>query len=534
MINLFRCRFGTLCGLLLCLSSALLAATKAQAEIVIRDGLRLPGHNGVTLAATLMTPAQASATTPVPAIVFVNSWALDNHEYLVQAAQLASKGYVVLSYATRGFGTSGGLVNVAGPDDMADFSRVLDWLIANTATDPQRIGVAGISFGAGISLLGAAHDPRVRAVAALSGWADLSQALYGGETPDMVWGGILLGAGYLTGRMDPIVAQMYNNLLFRRDIAATLDWAESRSPKIGLAALNQRQLPIYISNNFRDELFEPNAMMTFYQQLQGPKKLDLNLGNHATAELGGLLGLRNHVWTNVQRWFDRWLQNTANGIELEPRVSMAIKLDQTRDTFADWPDNSVHDEVFYLGERDWFGNGDLRKTLPSSSGVDRYHSGLLSGATAGIPVVSTLFEAHLATPIISYLPTINRLLAVTYESPKLRDPMRIRGVPRVSIWLRPNTTRVQTIAYLYDVDAFGFGTLITHGPVTLWNAETDRDHNVAIELIATAYDVAAGHHLALVLDTNDPQYSPPQLNAYHVDIPFTNTRVSTLAVPTKR
>lgn len=510
------------------------ASAASWAGYQYQDGLRISSHDGVRLAASVFTPHGASAANPAPAVVFVNSWALEHHEYLAQAAKLADKGYVVLSYATRGFGVSGGLVNVAGLDDMKDAKAVVDWLLANTPADPARIGIGGISYGGGISLLAAANDARISAVVAMSGWANLAESLYGGNTPDAVFGGILVGAGYLTGRMDPIIAQMYGNLLRHDNIPETLAWAGQRSPQTVIDVLNARGVPIYLSHNFRDELFEPNASMRFYSALTGPKKLDLNLGNHATAELGGLLGLRNHVWGNVQRWFDYWLRDQDNGILTDAPVSMAVKLDQQRDTFADWPSAEVEQKTFYLGPRGWFSNGDLRRTPNSSSASNTFNAGLLSGATAGVPVISATFEAHLQAPITAFVPGINRALALVYESERFEQSQRIRGIPQLELWLRPSNERFQTIAYLYDLDNWGFGTLITHGPVTVLDAVPGQDRQVQIELIATAYDLPAGHRLALAIDTADPQYSAPTLSFYQLTVPYSSARQSRLLLPVRR
>src|SRR5215204_4191159 len=92
----------------------------------------ITASDGVVLKANVVTP---SATGKRPAIVFVNSWGLNDAEYLAQAHRLADKGYVVLSYTTRGFWGSGGTIDVAGPKDIADVSTVIDWLVANTSAD---------------------------------------------------------------------------------------------------------------------------------------------------------------------------------------------------------------------------------------------------------------------------------------------------------------------------------------------------------------------------------------------------------------
>jgi dipeptidyl aminopeptidase/acylaminoacyl peptidase len=38
---------------------------------------------------------------------------------------------------------------MAGELDMKDVSTVIDWAIANTDADPDRIGLSGISYGGG-------------------------------------------------------------------------------------------------------------------------------------------------------------------------------------------------------------------------------------------------------------------------------------------------------------------------------------------------------------------------------------------------
>src|SRR5688572_7299927 len=96
---------------------------------------------GAVLKANVIEP-----TTPGrhPAIVFPSSWGLNDLEYLAQAQKLAEAGYTVLSYTPRGWWSSGGQIDTAGPRDMADVSRVLDWLIASTTADAGRIGMSGV------------------------------------------------------------------------------------------------------------------------------------------------------------------------------------------------------------------------------------------------------------------------------------------------------------------------------------------------------------------------------------------------------
>lgn len=199
-------------------------AGTASVDHTFRDDIVITPADGTRRTANVFEPI-SDAQAPHPAVVFVNSWALNEYEYLVPAATLAERGYIVLSYNTRGFGTSGGLINVAGPQDMEKLSAVIDWLEDNTVVDVERIGMSGISYGAGMSLLGLAQESRVRTAVAVSGWGDLADSLYKDETQRLAWGLVLLGSGYFTGRMDPIIAEQYMHLLTHGDVDGVRAWA---------------------------------------------------------------------------------------------------------------------------------------------------------------------------------------------------------------------------------------------------------------------------------------------------------------------
>src|SRR6185369_11872931 len=105
--------------------------------------------DGTDLKANVVEPTSPGLH---PAIVFISSWGLNDVEYVAQANILAGDGYTVVSYTPRGFWGSGGGIDTAGPKDIADVSTVIDWTIAHTTADPARVGAAGVSYGAGISL----------------------------------------------------------------------------------------------------------------------------------------------------------------------------------------------------------------------------------------------------------------------------------------------------------------------------------------------------------------------------------------------
>ncbi len=186
---------------------AALALWMAAAGAFSKTNERIPGWDGPQMGALVLVP-QGQGAGPFPLIVMPASSALPNLEYLGRATALASDGYVVVSYTSRGFWDSAGQIDIAGPDTVEDVSAVIDWALAHTPANPNAIGASGISYGAGISLLAAERDPRIKVVAALSGWADLEASLYSNRTVSQQGVGLLVGAGALTGRDGPDLAQI--------------------------------------------------------------------------------------------------------------------------------------------------------------------------------------------------------------------------------------------------------------------------------------------------------------------------------------
>lgn len=501
-------------------------------SITFDDSIRFTGTDGVSLAANVFKPANIPTGAKLPAIIFVNSWALNEYEYLVPAARFAKEGYIVLSYSTRGFGVSGGVINVAGPADMSDLGRALDWLEANTPVDSNKIGIAGISYGAGISLLGLSQHPRIKTAVAMSGWADLPRALYGNETPRLVWGLLLIASGYFTGRMDPIIAQNFNKLLAYNDVASVISWANVRSPRTYLAQLNASGKPVYISSNLGDNLFQPNGMLDYYSQLTVPKKLDLNNGIHATAEIGGVLGADNYIWNNTRDWFAYWLKGEANGVMSRPAVTIQRKFSSERISYSSWPPAGASQRQFYLKPRGLFGDGKLQTAPNTTSGETRIFSGVDTVATTGIPLLSDIVDAHLEIPVYASMDWVSRVNGVVYESDRLNATLKIRGRTTYQARLQTSLSTGSTAVYLYDVDAWGTGKLLTHGIGTIRAATPGATRTLTVDLNAIAYDVPAGHRIAIALDTFDPQYAVPTLALYALDFVHSSGAQSTLSIET--
>ncbi|MFJ2937037.1 CocE/NonD family hydrolase [Streptomyces sp. NPDC087219] len=485
--------------LTLAVSAALVAGTAlglapaAQAGETAGTGIRfvdIVGEGGTVLKANVVTPAGSTDTTRHPLIVLPTSWAMPQVEYLAQAKLLADSGYIVVSYNSRGFWQSGGEIETAGPKDIADASKVIDWALANTAADPGHIGMAGVSYGAGISLLAAAHDPRIKAVAALSGWADLIESIYSGRTQHVQAAALLGGAGYLTGRPGPELKQILgdflsSNLDKEEDMIA---WGRKRSPVEQLDRINANGAAIMLGNAWGDTIFPPNQYASFYEKLTGPKRLEFRPGDHASAEATGLFGLPNDTWTSAHRWFDRYLKGVDNGIDREQPVQLKSRSTGGYEGYPDWKSVHANQRTFDLG------------------GTQRVRANIDSGANGGITLLTNALDQFLRTPPVVSVPLLPRAFAGVWQSERYDSPQRVRGTVKVHTTVTSTEESGTLVAYLYDVGPLGVGKLVSNAPYTFHDRTPGEAFGVDLELFSTAYDVPAGHRLALVVDTVDPLY----------------------------
>ncbi|MDX6346649.1 MAG: hypothetical protein QOF84_1439 [Streptomyces sp.] len=476
----------------------------------------IPGSGGIALQSSVTTPGGYDGSQRYPLLVLPSSWGLNEAEYTVAAQKLAGAGYVVVSYTPRGFGSSGGEIDVAGPKDTADATQVIDWALAHTPADPDRIGMAGVSYGAGICLLAAAADPRIKAVASLSGWADLVDSIFSGRTQHLQAVALLGGAAYLTGHPSAELRQILSDFMASRyDREDQMRaWGKLRSPITYLDRLNANGAAVMLANGWGDSIFPPNSYAEFYDKLTGPKRLELRPGDHVTSEATGLLGLPNDVWTDTRRWFDHYLKGSPNGIDAEQPVQLKSRTGSGG----------------YEGYPSWSAVPAATRTIPLTT-TKRILANVDSGADGGTIFLTSLLDQIAQIPPVVSVPLLPRAVAAVWRSGTYSSAQHIRGTVTLHTTVTPAAAMGTFVAYLYDVDALGTGKLVTHAPYTFTDRTAGRSFGVDLDLFSTAYDVPKGHRLALVIDTVDPLYIEhnPALSTITFSSPAGDP--STLSVP---
>jgi predicted acyl esterase len=478
------------------------AHAASTATAVSNTDVTLTMSDGVGLAGILTQP---SSPGPHPAIVFISSWGLPDFEYYDQAQQFAADGYIVLEYDPRGFYNSGGTIDVASPQDVADVSTVITWLLANTSANPSEIGVGGVSYGAGLSLLAAAEDPRIKAVASMSTWTDLDYSLYPNNTRHQESTDLLAAAAELTGRLSPDFENILSDFYADKDVPQILQWGAVRSPQTYINEINTNNPAVFISNGLQDSIFAPNQLTPFYNDLTTPKYLMLQPGDHATAEAGGLLGLSNSVWTNVHEWFDHYLTGAANGINTQDPVQVEPVGGSSYEGYPSLSALSTSSATFQLGGTNWLGTGSLSYAAPGSwsTGIS---VGTATCASGGTLEVSGLLTQLLDLPPSCWLPVVDRGDAAVWQSDAMSSELKLRGAANISLTFTPSASSGTLYAYLYDVNWADDGTLISYVPYTYLNATPGEPMTINARLLTAAYNIPSGDSIAVVVGTKDPLF----------------------------
>lgn len=140
-----------------------------QSDKVEHRKVTFHNHFGLTLAADMYTPKNASGKLPAIAVSGPFG-AVKEQASGLYAQTLAERGYVTIAFDPSFTGESSGQPRDVFSLDIntEDYQAAVDFLSNLDNVDSSRIGLVGICGWGGISLNAAAADPRVKATAAVT------------------------------------------------------------------------------------------------------------------------------------------------------------------------------------------------------------------------------------------------------------------------------------------------------------------------------------------------------------------------------
>jgi ABC-2 type transport system ATP-binding protein len=415
----------------------------------------------------------------------------------VGVGPLRGAGYNVLTWDARGFGRSGGTVQVDSPDfEARDVQALLDYVAQQPEAqldkpgDP-RAGMSGASYGGGIQLVTAALDSRVDVIAPDIAWNSLLTALFKDGAVKSGWGTVLFGAGEASGRLDPHIQSAFaSGLTTGATGADDLAWFDARGPRQFLA---QVRVPTFILEGTADTLFTLQEATDNYAALEKngiPLKMMWFCGGHGACLSGA--GEPGRLQKAVIAWFDRYL-----------------KRDTGVDTGAKF---------------EWI--ADDAKWRSADRFPPRTIAALTGDGAGTLPLAPTSDSGQ---PQVAATPAANAVNVAISESP---NDVLVLGAPKLELTYTGSgaSTAPRDHVYAQVVDTKAgrvIGNQATPIPVTLDGAE----HTIArpLEPIAAAATPASRHQLQIVASTG--VYGPQRASGavtfsrVHVDLPVVDDRV---------
>ncbi|MCX6104962.1 MAG: alpha/beta hydrolase [Proteobacteria bacterium] len=473
--------------------------------------------DGVTLHGEVISPCGSSPSDSFPTVFFLNPFGQSFKTYKPQALAFAEDGYRTFSYDPRGWQSSGGKISLDYELLTNDVRQAIDWVTGHYKTG--RIGVTGISEGGGLSMLLSAIEPRLSAVAALSGWTNMVHPALG-HTQRLAWNIVLGTLITLFGKPSAIIEEAFEHW---RDGTPPepRELMEKTSPLYHLKEINERRPPIFLANDLDDTLFPVNQAFDFYGKLQGPKHLQINRGFHAAAAITTTKEPNKEPWASVHKWFDAYVKN-GQPSELDGLVRVNYKNQQG---ILEFRDNALREpkiSTYYLKQTN---DGYELSQTAEESRLDADLSVVSypwnpSGIISGIPLKSALENLRDLKTVSVPLRHLKRPYAIAFTAKPVTTDTTVYGVATLQLSLKSKAKKGLVVAYLVDVDANGDGKLMTHGVYT-WSesdALADGHFSFKIELYHTAWKLAAGHKLAIALNSSDPEYQPPTLLLYDYNL----------------
>ncbi len=475
--------------------------TSVRRPVPTRDG---------TVDATVNVPTTASAAPSgrYPLVVLPATFGGELINVSALALRLAQRGYVTVYYLERGYGASTGQLDAAGPKDVADVRDVLTWMLANTPADPSRVGLMGLSYSAGIALEVAAVDSRVKAVAEVAGWADLARTLYPNSTPATVTRQSLYALATVVGRPSPEVRQNFLDAINNVNLEGNLAFAAVRSPLTYVTSLAARRVPILMMHEMNETIFPIDQTVDFFTAYPGPKRLDLFPGDHGSQEIQGPLGNGGPGWDDGVRWMDAYVAGYDRSITTEPAVKVSPRSPDGPHALESWlsvaPTRTQR--VYLATTPHLFGSTRTLQATPGR-GSQTVREGVNWLIHTMAPLYTYQLEVATGHPPTVPLPLVDQSVSAIWQTAPLTAPLALRGELGVHLSVTPSAAVGTLVVHTLDVDAFGLnGYLVAHQPVT-FTGTPGRAQSVDLTLPYNAYDLPAGHRLAVVVTTSDPSYT---------------------------
>jgi predicted acyl esterase len=516
----------------------------------------------IHLDARVYIPDGVGAPAPVLVIIHGYGGSKDDSRVIALATDFATNGYVVLTPTARGFGQSDGLVTLAGPNEVNDLKTIILAMqtgaigdspaVTIPVTGSSAFGVTGASYGGGHSFeIVRTHVAGLLAVAPIIGWTDLYQALSPNDVPKFSFVIGLFASGFDTAHPN------YDNQMF--DWLGSFLGGDPESLRTGAPLNNvdwrsvifnptELTVPMFVIQGWRDWLFPAEQATSLFEATTAIPFFKLyiaGLGHPpATADINSPEAL--FLRQQLLRWFDHWLKGVDNGINTEPRVTVAPEKTAnwsqaalvTADTFP-LPGTTM--TTYFINK------GTLSTTGPGGKKAIKVNP------TTGVPTFLQPIEHALgnSTALIGAVMAVNGLLNQsgdildanvvtnldtgasfqTFTSAALTQDLHVVGLPQFQFFVSGGAADAYYHVQIVERLAGGSERLITRGAFKDHAANPSASHEIDFSAFAINHVFKTGSRIRLHIASRDFPFFLPNLDQPTVKIFRDAQRPSSLTLP---
>lgn len=512
--------------------------------------------DGVALATTLYAPTGPVPKGGWPAVIMMHGWGGDRTEFNGIAPLFASHGFVVLSFDARGFGQSGGQTGLGGKRDILDVYQLMEWLIQKHAVNSNEIGLTGISYGAGRSILAAADDslstfnnpnlfgtnrgglpPKVAAIAPIAGWTNLNYALFPNSVVKFSFDVGLYAVGarptannyppalsqWLVEGMTGVNTQDFSNGLQARSVTSASQWTTLATT------------PMYAFQAWKDELFPAEQVTPLFEQAaeepQSPlynstaardDRLYLGSFGHAGATFGADEG--EYIFQQILYFMQAQLQGQQTPLTNQGRVGIGPETwagSAAVEHFNSYPVPTAKVSTYYL----------TTSKLDSSPTSSSLPTILINNPTDG-----AFADPNLVPPLPLDSLTQSATLQGSPSQAKFYLPLQasyhLEGEPFVTFYLKSASSRAEVTARLYDYSpTTGTWTFVTRGSDEATGLSLLTPTKVTFNLYSANHRFAPGDELVLAVSPSDAPFFRPDPTTLSLIVGHDNTQPSSVQLP---
>lgn len=481
------------------------SAQSADSEFTTTD-YEIDSFDGTELGTTLYEPTDNG---PHPAMLMTHGYGLTRNIspfVTTRAKMYARNGYATLTYDSRGFGDSGGQVNVDGPKEVKDAQTLITWLanhetvLTDGPNDP-RIGMDGTSYGGGIQLNTAAAEgrgdgvpesaDRLDAIVPRWAWNDLTYSLGPNGVIKRNWAAFLVLVGTVTGSLfgnNPIdyvqtqTPELYEILLEgltqNRLTDDAQEFFDARSPSQDVKDITT---PTLLIQGWPDSLFTPLETVWTGEGLDDTESRYIFSNGGHSLELLSSFPQQDFLNQQALDWIDTHLRE--EGESDLPEVTYYERQNEDWSTADDLPPSDADSQPLSLADA-------------ASDDETFVFNSVIPTST------SQLFPANVDTSVTS----------VDFDF-EVEEGGEILGVPELTLTVEPLGPESRLFTKFYHVQD-GEETLINNQvtPIKV-EGEPETTQEVEVEMVPFQRRVEPGDTLRFTVATTDLGFQSSRVSA---------------------